>query len=94
VQIRHTISYFVGDEVTSLKFLRQLTDELETPHVVSYFREINAGRIERLNGLDAQIRHAGIKARGVGNEKREEKPRLADSLLATAASRAEMNEGG
>ncbi len=80
--------------MTSLKFLRQLTDELETPHVVSYFREINAGRIERLNRLDVQNCHAGIKARGVGNEKREEKPRLADSLLATAASRAEMNEGG
>jgi hypothetical protein len=28
--------------------------------------------------------HAGIKARGAGNETREEKPRLVDSLLATA----------
>jgi len=27
--------------------------------------------------------HAGIKARGSGNEKREEKPRLTDSLLAS-----------
>jgi hypothetical protein len=34
--------------------------------------------------------HAGIKASRSGNEKREEKPRLADSSLATAASRAEM----
>jgi hypothetical protein len=34
--------------------------------------------------------HAGIKARGSGNEKREEKPRLPNSLLATAASRAEI----
>jgi hypothetical protein len=40
-------------------------------------------RVERLNRLDVQIRHAGIKARPAGNEKREEKPRLADSLLAT-----------
>ena len=31
------ISCFVGDEVTSLKILRFLTDKLETPHVVSYF---------------------------------------------------------
>jgi hypothetical protein len=29
-------------------------------------------------------RHAGIKARSSSNGKREEKPRLADSLLATA----------
>jgi hypothetical protein len=36
-------------------------------------------RVERLNRLDAQDRHAGIKARGSGNEKREEKPRLANS---------------
>jgi hypothetical protein len=35
-------------------------------------------------------RHAGIKARNSGNEKRGEKPRLAHSLLATAASRDEM----
>jgi hypothetical protein len=41
-------------------------------------------RVERLNGLDAQVRHAGIKPRISGNEKRGEKPRLADSLLATA----------
>jgi hypothetical protein len=26
-------------------------------------------RVERLNGLDVQNRHAGIKARGAGNEK-------------------------
>jgi hypothetical protein len=32
-----------------------------------------------------QVRHAGIKARGVSNEKREEKPGLADVLLAAAA---------
>jgi hypothetical protein len=31
------ISFFVGDEVTSLKFLRFLKDKLETPYVVSYF---------------------------------------------------------
>jgi hypothetical protein len=31
-----------------------------------------------------QGRHAGIKARGSGNEKREEKSRLADALLAAA----------
>jgi hypothetical protein len=31
-----------------------------------------------------QVRHAGIKARNSDNEKREEKPRLADLLLATA----------
>jgi hypothetical protein len=31
-----------------------------------------------------QSRHAGIKARGGANEKREEKTSLADSLLATA----------
>jgi hypothetical protein len=37
-----------------------------------------------------QVRHAGIKPRGVGNEKREEKSNLTDSLLATAASCAEM----
>jgi hypothetical protein len=30
--------------VTSLKFLRFLKGELETPHVVSYFGEIYAGR--------------------------------------------------
>jgi hypothetical protein len=41
-------------------------------------------RIERLNRLDVQNRHAGIKARNFGNEKREEKPSLADALLATA----------
>jgi hypothetical protein len=29
-----------------------------------------------------QIRHSGIKARGISNEKREEKPRLANTLLA------------
>jgi hypothetical protein len=34
--------------------------------------------------LDVQVRHAGIKARGSSNEKREEKPRLTDSFLATA----------
>jgi hypothetical protein len=34
--------------------------------------------------LDVQNRHAGIKARGAGNEKRGEKPRLANTLLATA----------
>ena len=33
-------------------------------------------RVERLNRLDVQSRHAGIKARSSGNEKREEKPRL------------------
>jgi hypothetical protein len=33
-------------------------------------------RVERLNRLDVQVRHAGIKARNNGNEKREEKPRL------------------
>jgi hypothetical protein len=38
-------------------------------------------RVERLNGLDAQNRHAGIKARGAGNEKREEKPELARATL-------------
>ena len=32
-----TISFFVGDEVTSLKLLRFLKDKLETSHVVSYF---------------------------------------------------------
>jgi prepilin-type N-terminal cleavage/methylation domain-containing protein/prepilin-type processing-associated H-X9-DG protein len=32
-----TISFCVGDEVTSLKFLRFLKDKLETPYVVSYF---------------------------------------------------------
>jgi len=26
-----------------------------------------------LNGLDVQVRHAGIKARGAGNEKRGER---------------------
>ena len=31
------ISFFVGDEVTSLKFLRFLKGKLETPYVVSYF---------------------------------------------------------
>ena len=58
--------------MTSLKFLRLLPDELETPHIVSYFGENNAGRVERLNRLDEQIRHAGIKPRGAGNEKRQE----------------------
>jgi hypothetical protein len=43
--------------------------------------------------LDVQSRHAGIKARGAGNEKREEKPGLTDSLLAIATSRAEMKAG-
>jgi hypothetical protein len=32
-----TISFCVGDEVTSLTFLRFLKDKLETPYVVSYF---------------------------------------------------------
>ena len=32
-----TISFFVGDEVTSLKLLWFLKDKLETSHVVSYF---------------------------------------------------------
>jgi hypothetical protein len=53
-----------------------------------YCRERHIGghrRVERLNRLDVQSRHAGIKARNSGNEKREEKPRLADSLLATAS---------
>jgi hypothetical protein len=36
-----------------------------------------------LNRLDVQRRHAGIKARISGNEKREEKTGLADALLAT-----------
>jgi hypothetical protein len=31
------ISFFVGDEVTSLKYLPFLKDKLETPYVVSYF---------------------------------------------------------
>jgi len=31
------ILFFVGDEVTSLKFLRFLKNKLETPYVVSYF---------------------------------------------------------
>jgi hypothetical protein len=30
-------NFFVGDEVTSLKLLWFLKDELETPYVVSYF---------------------------------------------------------
>jgi hypothetical protein len=34
---RQKISFFVGDEVTSLKFLWFLKGKLETPHVVSYF---------------------------------------------------------
>ena len=38
-------------------------------------------RVESLNGLDAQNRHAGIKARGAGNEKREEKSGLARATL-------------
>jgi hypothetical protein len=38
-------------------------------------------RVESLNGLDAQSRHAGIKARNRGNEKREEKPGLARATL-------------
>ena len=32
-----TISFFVGDEVTSLKLLRFLKDKLETSHGGSYF---------------------------------------------------------
>ena len=31
------ISFFVGDEVTSLKYLRFLKDKLEIPYVVCYF---------------------------------------------------------
>jgi hypothetical protein len=38
-------------------------------------------RVEKLNGLDAQSRHAGIKARNRSNEKREEKPGLARATL-------------
>jgi hypothetical protein len=34
--------------------------------------------------LDVQIRHAGIKARASGKEKREEKSRLADYRVAIA----------
>ena len=32
-----TISFSIGDEVTSLKFLRSLKDKLETPYIVSCF---------------------------------------------------------
>ena len=41
-----------------------------------YYCERHIGdhrRVERLNVLAVQVRHAGIKARGASNEKREEK---------------------
>ena len=46
-KIRQIISFFVGDEVTSLKFLWFLKGKLETPHVVCYSFNRLSGRQRR-----------------------------------------------
>ena len=50
------IPCFVGDEVTSLKFLRFLKGELETPYVVSY-------SISRLLKAQLQAHSQGARTR-------------------------------
>jgi hypothetical protein len=59
---------------------RELFPQIST---INHSGSFSAKWRREINRLDVQVRHAGIKARGSGNEKREEKPRLTDSLLAS-----------
>jgi hypothetical protein len=59
------ISFLVGDEVTSLKFIRFLKDKLETPYVVSYGR-LTDGAAEDVEHFFAGVRVQRLFVPGIG----------------------------